>query len=326
MYIFLTILTIFLIIFIIFFIICFIIHNKIFGKRFELDNKINYYQETDFNCLKEEISFKIKNLKINGLLIYPKKEYDDSKIIIYCHGLNSSKEAYMQDVSYIAKEGFLVYCFDYIGINSSDGKNIGGLANGLKSANYAAKFIHEKFPDKKIYIIGHSWGAFNAINSLKYNPYIEKVCAISPFISINKAMFNVLNKLKFLSFYFELIEGIKYKKYAFSNSINTLKNYNGKALIIHSKDDLIVPFESSTNKLINKYKNEKRYEFLILENKNHNPQYKIESVKKLNDFQNKIKNLNAYELDSYMNGIDFKKLGELDDFVMNKIIDFFKEK
>ena len=303
------------------------IHKKIFGNRFTINPLINYYKEEDFNCVPEPLDFKIGDLNIKGKLIKPSSDtYNKDKIIVFCHGMWSSKEAYIQDAAYIASKGFLTYIFDYIGTNESDGKSIGGLALGLKAVDYAIKFIHEKYKDLDIYLYGHSWGAFNALNSLKYNPYVKKVCAISPFLNINTAIAGLLDPIyKPVVYNTAIIEGMKFGKYAFSNSINSLKNYQGKALIIHSKDDNMIKFNNSTKQIYLKYKDNPNFKFIIVDNKNHNPQYCLDSIRQLNEFQAKIKTLKAEEQIEYMKTIDFSELGKLDIDLMNQIISFFNE-
>ncbi len=327
MYLFLSILTVLITIYLVTLLIVYIAHHNKFKNRFTPNPLITYYNEKEFDCNRRDASFKIKNDTIKGCFITPNKKYDDTKIIIYCHGIDSPKEAYMQDISVIANGGFEVFGFDYIGVNESEGKSVGGLASGLKSVDYAIKFIHNEYPDKDIYVIGHSWGAWNTINSVKYNPFVKKICAIAPFITINSvAQLLMPPKFKFLALNTEIVEGFKYGKYAFANSIKSLNQYEGKALIIHSRDDGMVPFNASTKILEDKFKDNERYKFLILDGKKHNPQYTYESLRKTNEIFMKLKELKEEEMISFMKGVNFHELGQLDMDIMNQIIDFFKEK
>lgn len=326
MYYFLSVLTVLATLYLMLFIGLSFVHHKMFGKRFIPDPNIINYNEKEFGCTREEITFKIKNLNIKGAFITPETDYDKNKIVIYCHGLDSSKESYMQDIATVASGGFQVFCFDYIGVFESEGKAVGGFANGLRCVDYAIKFIHNKFPEKEIYVMGHSWGGFTSINSIKYNKFVKKVCSISPFISINDIFYSQApTGLKLFMFNMELVEGLKYGKYAFANSISTLKKYNGKALIIHSKDDPLVKYNDSTKILEEKLKDKENIKFIIVDGRKHNPHYSDSAVLKLNQLYAKMATLTKEEWIEYAKTINFHELGELDSNIMNQIIEFFKD-
>ena len=63
--------------------------------------------------------------------------------------------------------------------------------------------------------------------------------------------------------------------------------------------------------------------FLSVNNKNHNPQYTIESVNLLTSYLKKLNKIKSIETKNEMaNSIDFHKLCELDDNTMKQIVDF----
>lgn len=308
------------------FLLTLLIYKKGFGYRFELNPYIKYYHEKEFDCIRKEATFNIDDIKIKGLFITPNKEYDKKKIIIYAHGMFSSKEAYLQDIGSISAHGFEVFCYDNIGVNESEGKNIGGLSSFLKTLDYAVNFVKKTYPEKDIYVIGHSAGAYATINVLKYHPDIKKICAISPFVNINKILYSMVPApLKLITFNGKLYEGLIFKKYAFTNAIKTLNEYEGKALILHSKDDKVVPYKKGTYILEKKLKNKNNINFIIVDNKNHQPQYTAKAVKRLNEFSNKINTLSTEDQIKLMENTNFHDLGRLDKEIMNKIIDFFKK-
>jgi len=325
MFYFLSVLTVLAVLYLMLLVGLAIAHHKIFGKRFTPDPNIINYNEKEFGCFREEVNFKIKKYNIKGAFITPETKYDENKIIVFCHGLDSSKESYMQDISTIASSGFQVFCFDYIGVYESEGKRTGGFANGLRCVDYAIKFLHNTYPNKEIYVMGHSWGGFTSINSLKYNKYVKKVCAISPFISINDIFYSLAPvSLKLFMVNMEIIEGLKYGKYAFANSINTLKKYDGKVLIIHSKDDPLVKYNDSTKIMEEKLKDKDNIKFIIVDGKKHNPHYSDAAVLKLNELYAKLPTLNKEEWEAYAKTLNFHELGELDKNIMNQIVEFFK--
>ena len=327
MQLFFSILTVVLSFYILILIVVRVIHTQIFGKRFELNPLINSFTEDQFGCESEKLDFKIGELNISGKLVYPKdKNYNPNKIIIFCHGFNSAKESYMQDTAYIASRGFLTYCFDYIGTNESDGKSIGGFAQGVKSVDYAIKFIHNKYPEKDIYLYGHSWGGFNVINATRYNPCVKKICALSPFVNINTVISALFSSIyKPIVFNTALIEWFKTGKYALAHSLRSLNKYKGKALFIHSKNDNIVKYGQGTYQIYSKFKNNPNFKYIINDGRFHNPHYSDESVAKFVAFQTKLNSLKPEEQEAYMKTINFQELGQLDLALMDKIVDFFNE-
>ena len=287
MYVFLGILLGSFILYILVIFVIHIIHGRIFYKRFVPDANITYYTEEEFGCKRRENSFKVGKLTLKGCFITPNKEYDKSKIIVFCHGMGSSKESYMQDISTLANGGFEVFCFDYIGVNESEGNTMGGFAQGLKSVDYAIKYIHSTYPEKDIYVMGHSWGGFNAVNSVRYNPYVKKICALAPFLSINDVVLALTPFLaKMFVIHTEFVEGVRFGKYAYANSISTLKKYQGEALIIHSEDDDTVIYDASSKKMLNKFKEIRINNTLAEFDK-----------RTLNSLQKKMENVKDYAVD-----------------------------
>ena len=68
------------------------------------------------------------------------------------------------------------------------------------------------------------------------------------------------------------------------NAIESLSNYDGHALIIHSKDDKTVKCKYHFDVLKNELSNKNNIEFMLVENKNHNPNYTVEAVKHKDEF------------------------------------------
>lgn len=324
----LSIITVLIILYLLSLFAIFLSYKKNFGNRFVINPLITYYEVEEFECVKKKASFKIDDLTLNGYFVTPKNNiYDKSVIIVFCHGMWSSKEAYYQEVGYVSKAGFEVFTFDYIGTHESEGKSIGGLASGLKSVDYAIKYVHDLYPSKDIYVMGHSWGGFTSINSVKYNPYVKKICSMSPFININKAMVSFApHPFKFLAYNSQIFESFKYGKYAFADSIKTLKDYDGKVLILHSTDDHMIKYKDSTKILEKKFKDYKNINFIVVDKRGHNPDYSKTAVKKLKEFVNKLSSLNKEEQILLMQKTNFNDLGRLDKDIMKQIIEFFKEK
>lgn len=312
-----------ILILIILFVLAYILHNKVFGKRYIPDPLINYYTSDEFNLKSKKVNIKCGKEELIGNLYYH-DNYINDKIIIFAHGMWSSTKAYIQDIAYLCNNNFMVLGFDYIGTDLSTGKSIKGLSNGLKSLDYAIRFIKKEYPNKEIYLVGHSWGAFNSLNALKYHKDIKKVVAMAPFVSLKTVFKGMLPKsLSFLIPFVVLVEFFKCGKYSFANSIKSLNKYAGSAYILHSKNDNMISYINNTNKIINKCKN-KNIVYKIVDNKYHNPNYSDEAINNLLKYSLSLNGKTNEEIIQIKNNTDFHKLGELDENIMNDIIKFLK--
>lgn len=297
-------------------------HSTIFGKRFDVDPKVRYYTKEEFNLNSIDVEFNCGKEMLKGS-IYSYDNPKTNRIIVYAHGMWSSTKAYIQDIEYLCRNGYLVFGFDYIGTDSSTGKSIGALSNGLKSLDYAIRFIKEKYKDYDIYLVGHSWGAHNSINVTKYHTDIKCVVAISPFVTLKRLLKGMIPKcLWWMTGFIKLVEFFKAGKYALSNSKKALKKFKGKSLVIHSKDDHMVNYKLNTYYL---EKTCTSTSFLILDGHQHNPNYTKDAVIELANYLKKLRSLPVDEQDSFKEETNFHALGELDLNVMNKIVEFIEE-
>lgn len=302
-----------------------VVHNKMFGNRYEHDPLIKMYTKEMFDLDAKPIEFKIKKDTLKGF-IYSHKGYNENVIIIYCHGMWSSHLSYMQNIGYLASQGYQVMSFDYLGVNYSEGRNIIGFGSSLKCLDYLIRFIknNPELKDKDIYVVGHSWGGFATSNIVKYHPDIKGIVPTSPVIGVSELMKGMLPKpLWIFAYLTELIDFLKCGKYSYANAVDSLKKYQGKALFIHSKDDHVVNYNYATKIVQEKSKNP-NVKYLIVENKLHQPHYTIESCKKLFEFNNNIRNLKGEELEEYKKTVDYLSIGEVDPSVMHKVIEMIE--
>ena len=312
-----------LVVLIIFIVISFIIasklHNGLFKARYKDDSRINYFTKEEFNLLSEDIEVPMDNITLRGgLFYYP--NYDTKKLIILNHGMWSSISAYMQDIAYFAKNGYQVLAINHEGVESSDGKNIRGLANSLRCLDNVIKYVKktDRFKDLDLYVVGHSWGGFAAANIALYHKDLKGVLAISPFISVKDCLKGFFPKsIWFTIPFFLLLEKIYCKKYSKANAYKALKDFKGNIVIIHSENDNIVKFMYNTNVLMKKKINAS---FLIYDNRDHCPHYTMDSILLTRKFNEEVKKIDPKEVDDYMRNTDFHKLGYIDEEVLDKAV------
>ena len=300
-------------------------HNSMFDKRFMPDPRITYYTKDEFNLEADKIETYVDNEKIVGYL-YHNDKYDESKIIVFCHGMNSSKEAYMQEIGYIANKGYLVLGFDYLGTNESDGV-LRGFGNSLKSTDAIIKYIksNDKLKNKEIYVIGHSWGTFAAGNIIKLYPDIKGVILLAPMTKIELIAKNMTKKSihMFVPIYLNY-DNKKTGGYSKYDICESLKDYNGKVLVIQSLSDPVIPANIGIDRIKKELKDKNNIKYLYPEKRLHNPEYTVDAVKYFSEFIKKTKTLNEEELTEYMKTCNFHKMGELDPLIMDECIKIFE--
>lgn len=299
-------------------------HNKIFNTRFTPSSLIKYYEANEFHLDSKKIEINCKNEMIRGN-IYTYGDYDQNKILVFCHGMDSCKDAYMQEIGTLCQNGFMVLGFDHLGVNESDGK-LSGISGSLKSLDYVINYVKnsEELKNKDIYVVGHSWGAYATINIVKFHKDIKGIVGMAPFVNISSYFRYDLNKKNPLIIsMIKLIELIKFGKYAGCDGLKSLKDFNGKILLLQSTDDNTVNYNHAVGYLKNILGD--KCEYIILNDRLHNPDYKVEAVKYLNEFVSNINNYKGKDLEEYFKKQDFHKMGELDNNIMNEIINFINK-
>ncbi len=301
------------------------LHKRMFLKREEINKKISFYTNTEFGVERYEYDVNVNDGKIVGHF-YHIDNYDDSKVIIFCHGMGSTKEAYIQEASYIASKGYLVYLFDYLGINESSGDAICGFSNSTYSLDLVIQALKndEKYNSKDFYVMGHSWGGYATLNITSLHPDIKGIIGLAPMVSVFKtAKSSGKIKLNIPNYMFYLYDKSVFPKKYGKGTINSLKGYNGKIILVQSLDDPVVPYNLSLGLIQSKLK-DKQIEYITLNNRFHCPDYTDEACKKWWDFNLEYRKARTEEeIDNLYKTTDFHACGELDtelwDSLLNKL-------
>lgn len=297
-------------------------HRIMFNKRFEKDPIVKYYSIDMFNGLKREpIEFEYKNGKIRGYIY----SYDipHKALIVFSHGMFSNHEAYLQDIEYLAKNGYKVLGFDYYGTSLSDGKNLRGLGNSLACLDFVISEVKCLKITDRIYVMGHSWGGFASLMIAKYHPDLDGVVTMAPFIKADNLLKGMVPVWLYPAIpFFKLIDRIKCGKYIYDNGIEVLKNSKINTLILHSKDDHMVKYYLNTY-LLTEYIKSDNVKYLIINGKRHNPNYSSAAIDYMIKINEELALLPKEEKVKYRENIDYKLLGSLDEEIMDKIVEYF---
>ena len=304
-------------------------------QRHDEDGTIFYFSREDFPGLESEaFSFTgNKEQKMHGEIYYRDVMRTD-RIIIFEHGMGCGHVAYMREIDLITKNGYTVVTYDHTGTRLSEGENIGGFSQSLCDLEHCVKAIRadERLKNSTLSVIGHSWGGFSAMNSPAVCPEITHAVAFAGFISPKDIQEQVFSGL--LKFYRKSVlnlETTAFPKHSAICAVDTLKNADTKALIIHSKDDSTVSYDKHFIKLKNALNGVDRVKFIGVDGKNHNPNYTKDAVNYKDAFASELKKkLKKNELQSdeakktFKNSFDWWRMTEQDADLWNKVFEFLE--
>ncbi len=208
------------------------------------------------------------------------------RLVIFDHGMGNGHRAYMREIETLCKAGFLVYSYDHTGCMASGGAHIGGFAQSLADLDDCLKAIKRdaRLQDRKLAVVGHSWGGFSTMNIGAIHPEITHVVSISGFISVERILKQTLGPLKAYAPTLVEEEQRNFPRHARYNALESLAKTSAKVLLIYSADDKTVHKAVHFDPLFEKFEKSGNICFLLLNGKNHNPTYEAESVLYKDDF------------------------------------------
>lgn len=303
--------------------VCFMIHHHVFGHRCILNPDVRYYTKEEFGLETKNFSVTFHHTYLKGFYyFYPNVQ--ENKILVVSHGMWGSHKAYLQEIEYFARNGFIVLGFDNAGTDLSGGKSLKGLGNSLACLNTAIEQVAKDYPNAPISVFGHSWGGYAARGIAKYQKNISATISMSGFISVyHQLLCYFPKKLAFLIPGMMLIEWFQCGKYSFLNTQKVLKNTKIPTLLVHSRDDQMVPFERHTGVLQRNLDNS-NVEIMIVDGKKHNPDYSIDAIKYTEESYRRLNQLPKEEKTNFFRNLDFHRMGALDSSVMDEIVDFLR--
>ena len=207
-------------------------------------NGIFYFSAEDFPGLqKHAYSFKAGAGHALQGYFYHYAHPIPGRLVVFDHGMGNGHQAYMREIERLAKAGYLVFSYDHTGCMSSGGESTGGFAQSLSDldACLTALKIEEGLKDRKISVMGHSWGGFSTMNIAALHPEITHIVAISGFVSVERMLEQTFGGLmKRYRKSMLALETSANPKYVRSSAVESLKNTRAKVLPIYSQDDKIV--------------------------------------------------------------------------------------
>ena len=253
------------------------------------------------------------------------------KLVVFDHGLGNGHRAYMREVEQLAKAGFLVYTYDHTGCMTSGGDHTNGFAQSLNDLDHCLNALKKEpaLADRKISVMGHSWGGFSTMNICALHPEITHVVSMSGFVSVELMLQQIMaGPLKaFRKPLMELEKRVN-PHYADFDARKSLADTDAKVLLIYSEDDKTVCKTPHYDSLVAALSDKENIRFLLVNHKGHNPGYTEDAVRYKDAFfkefskASKKKQLETPEQQkAFMARYDWHRMTAQDETVWQQIID-----
>lgn len=261
---------------VIFPIITIVIYNGEFGHRYE-ERRYESYRVENFKGLQVEHCSIIANKghRLAGFK-YSREGKTPKALFVMVHGMCGSHKNYMDLCNFFAANGYAVFAYDATGSGESEGKKVGGFAQGLVDLDYVLHYV-KALPEYKglpIVLMGHSWGAFCVSNILNFHPDVKAVVAVSGFdtsaaLLEQYAEVNMGKAVTLLMPYIKIYERLCWGKYADTSACEGFANSKAKVMVIHSTDDPTVFPRVGYDRYYEKFAGNDRFVFKMYTDRGH---------------------------------------------------------
>lgn len=289
---------------------------------------VYYFSAEDFPGLSAEaypFSSSAGHLLQGYLYSYEGARQD--RLLVFDHGFGGGHRAYMKEIERLCRHGYRVLAYDHTGCMQSGGDSPNGLAQSLCDLNDCLNAIKvdPRFAGLDISVMGHSWGAFSTLNITALHPDISHIVAISGFVSVEEMVKGFFSGL--LRGYRKAVMRLERESnpyYSGFSAIDTLAASPTRALLIYSANDRLC-CRSHYDALKAALGERENIDFLLVEEKGHNPNYTEAAVSYLAEFSKaresllRQENLTKEEKERFVSSFDFEKMTEQDETVWERI-------
>jgi len=209
------------------------------------------------------------------------------RLIVFDHGLGGGHRSYMKEIEMLARHGYLVFTYDHTGCMESGGASTNGFAQSLNDLDTCLKTLKadSRYRDLSISVMGHSWGGFSTLNITALHPEIRHMVAMSGFISVSQILKQTFGgPLSLFRKHIWQLEASANPSYVNFNAVDSLRKTQAKVLVIHSADDATVKADFHFHVLRQQLEGRENIRFLLLDKKDHNPNYTEDAVAYMNGY------------------------------------------
>lgn len=311
-----------------------LIDRLVFGSRQDKQPEYKYFTPQDFSLTAESVPVRYRGAILAAKLytVNPAEECD--KVVIFQHGFGSGSSSYMTEIAHFAGQGNAVLAADAYGCNDSVGKGVKGFYAGAEAviAAYIAVRADKRLQDKKVVLVGHSWGAYSVL-AASDKVAADGVVSLSGFNAPAQCLCDQMKSLStggLGNFYAPLLHGwfyvinfFKFGKKGNTKAVKALQKSaaNGtKALLVHGAKDGAVPLKHSAARLAQG----ENITSTVLPDKHHNPYNTAAAEEKLSHLSDGLRldpadTVRFYEEYDWIAATeeDAKVMGEIDSFIAN---------
>lgn len=299
--------------------------NSIIFSRQDKNEKYKYFAPEDFGLTHSDVEVAYRRDSLYSQIYSVKPLCECSAVVIFQHGFGAGSSSYTTEIAALAKQGYAVVATDAYGCNNSNGKKSIGFYAGAEAviATYIGVKRIQDLQDKKIILVGHSWGAYSVCCAAK-RIKVDGVVALSGFNAPAQCVCDQLKAIlskqgrgvaNLLHPYFYLLNTLIFGVSGNTKAAKALEKSGVKSLVIHGQKDRVVPLKHSVAANVG-CENAK---VEVLEDKKHNPYNTVNAEAKLSE-------LAAYNGDDeeFYKNFDWSAATEEDDSVMQKIFAFIE--
>lgn len=303
------------------------LYKKNFLKRYDLDDGIPYFVTSDFPGLTEETgSFQNPaGVEIHYFTFYY-PGYDPNKLLLFCPGMGAGHKEYYAEIEALCRGGFRVLSYDYTGSGFSGGERLPSCNGPTRDVMELLK--HRK-PQEEIIPVGHSLGGYTALNLANLLPDVHRAVILSGFVGIADEMMGFV-KLRLLANRVKQFEKKLDPKLGGLDNLAYLASTQDKLLWIHSVDDPVVNYKYNAGQVLKI--NNPNVRVMTVEHKKHQPQYKAEALKKMNDWMGEYNRLvqekklpTKAARQAFFDDKPIRRMTEQDPAVIGEILRFLRE-
>lgn len=264
--------------------------------------------------------------------------YENPKVdalVVFDHGMGGGHRSYMREIERLARAGYLVFAYDHTGCMESEGENTNGFAQSLSDLDACLTALKKltSLQGRRISVVGHSWGAFSTMNICALHPDVSHIVAMSGFVNVKTMVEqNFSGILKGYRKGIYAMETRANPRYVSYDAAKSLRATDARVLLIYSEDDPMVKKELHYDVLYRALSGKSNVEFLLEHGKAHNPNYTVDAVRYLAEYQttlqSKLKKLelgSAEEKKAFVESYDWMRMTQQDDAVWAKILKTLSE-
>lgn len=308
--------------------LAFYAQNKAFGGRFDKNKDLRYFSAEDFSLSAVPVKTYDKKTLLRGYLYSRADVSSAGALVIFSHGMGPGHCAYTTEIAYFCDHGFAVLVFDCAGCGLSDGGSMRGMEASTCALIAAVKFARSdnRLKNFKIYIVGHSMGAYSALCAAPY-AMPDGIVAFSaperPSYMVRHGAAPVIGKTlaKILRPFVCMAAHLFFGKYADLSASRQVALSGVPALIFHGDEDEMVPLACSAYSA----SDSPNVKTVLCRGKGHNPYSTFAAEKLLRELAAAVGRANEMDRDEkekFFSSIDYAAVCEEDETVMGEALSF----